>query len=193
MPLLALQMSTNDPAFWTMLMTMVIAASFVVIAAAAVVMAVVVRRVAGAVTNVERRVEPLMDRVAVLADQARQLAAEGKVVAEQVGVMSGHLSTATLHFSESVALIKDEVRELKELVGVSAVTARDKVEMIGRSIDQTHRQLMVTTEFITGKIINPARELAAIMVGVRRGLEVLVAPTPKQIDQTYGEEEMFIG
>jgi hypothetical protein len=31
------------------------------------------------------------------------------------------------------------------------------------------------------------------MVGVRRGLEVLVAPTPKPIDQTYGEEEMFIG
>jgi hypothetical protein len=147
----------------------------------------------GTVSNVERRVEPLFDRVAGLTEQARQIAAEGKVVAEQVGVMSGHLSTATLHFSESMALIKEEVRELKELVGVSAVTARDKVEMISRSIDQTHRQLVVTTDFITGKVINPARELAAIMVGVRRGLEVLAAPSPKQIDQTYGEEEMFIG
>ncbi len=186
-------MSTSDPAFWTMVMTIITAASFVVIAAAMVVMALVVRRVVGTVSNVERRVEPLFDRVAGLTDQARLIAAEGKVVAEQVGVMSGHLSTATLHFSESMALIKDEVRELKELVGVSAETARDKVEMISRSIDQTHQQLMVTTNFITGKVINPARELAAIMVGVRRGLEVLVAPTPKPIDQTYGEEEMFIG
>ena len=193
MPFPALQMSTNDPAFWTMVMTVIIALSFVVIAAAMVVMALVVRRAARAVTNVERRVEPLLDRVAGLTDQVRQIAAEGRVVAEQVGVMSGHLSTATLHFSESMALIKEEVRELKELVGVSAETARDKVEMISRSIDQTHHQLMVTTDFITGKVINPARELAAIMVGVRRGLEVLVAPTPKQIDQTYGEEEMFIG
>jgi uncharacterized protein YoxC len=193
MPFPALQMSTSDPAFWTMVMAIITALSFVVIAAAMVVMALVVRRVVRMVSNVERRVEPLFDRVAGLTDQVRLIAAEGKVVAEQVGVMSGHLSTATLHFSESMALIKDEVRELKELVGVSAETARDKVEMISRSIDQTHQQLMVTTNFITGKVINPARELAAIMVGVRRGLEVLVAPAPKPIDQTYGEEEMFIG
>jgi hypothetical protein len=92
-----------------------------------------------------------------------------------------------------MSLIRDEVRELKELVGVTAVTARDKVEMISRSIDDTHHQLVVTTNFITGRIVNPARELAAIMVGVRRGLEVLVAPTPKPIDQSYAEEEMFIG
>ena len=107
--------------------------------------------------------------------------------------MSGHLATATMHFSESVALIKEEVRELKQIVGISAETARDKVEMISRSIDETHTQLLVTTNFITSRIINPAREIAAIMAGVRRGLEVLVAPAPKQIDQTYGEEEMFIG
>ena len=186
-------MSTNDPAFWTMVMTIIMAVSFVMIAAAMVVMALVVRRVVRVVTEVERRVEPLMQRVTGLADQARLIASEGKVVAEQVGVMSGHLSTATLHFSESMALIKEEVRELKELVGVSAETARDKVELISRSIDQTHQQLMVTTNFITGRVINPARELAAIMVGVRRGLEVLAAPTPKPINQTYGEEEMFIG
>ena len=186
-------MSTSDPAFWTMVMTIITAISFVVIAAAMVVMALVVRRVVRTVSNVERKVEPLIERVGVLADQVKQIAAEGRTVAAEVGVMSGHLSTATMHFSESMALIKEEVRELKELVGASATTARDKVEMISRSIDQTHHQMMVTTDFITSRLINPARELAAIMAGVRRGLEVLVAPAPKQIDQTYGEEEMFIG
>jgi hypothetical protein len=35
--------------------------------------------------------------------------------------------------------------------------------------------------------------LAAIMAGFRRGLEVLVAPAPKPINQIYGEDEMFIG
>ena len=38
-----------------------------------------------------------------------------------------------------------------------------------------------------------AGELAALLAGVRRGLEVLAAPAPKQIDQTYGEEDLFIG
>lgn len=187
---LALQLRTDDPAFWVLV---IVAVSFVVIAVAMVAIALVVSRVARVVSNVERKVEPLLDRVGSLTEQVKQIAAEGRVVAAEVGVMSGHLSTATMHFSESVALVKEEVRELKELVGVSAVTARDKVEMISRSIDQTHQQMMVTTNFITSRIINPAREVAAIMAGVRRGLEVLVAPAPKQIDQTYGEEEMFIG
>jgi uncharacterized protein YoxC len=193
MPFLALQMSTSDAAFWTMVMTIITAISFVVIAVAMVFMAVVVSRVVRTVSNVERRVEPLVERVGALAEQARTIAAQGKEVAEQVGIMSGHLSTATMHFSETMSLVRDEVRDLKEIVGYSTETARDKVAMISRSIDQTHEQLMVTTEFVTSRIVNPARELAAIMAGVRRGLEVLLAPSPKQIDQSYGEEELFIG
>jgi len=46
---------------------------------------------------------------------------------------------------------------------------------------------------VQAKVIEPAREIAAIMAGFRRGLEVLVAPMPKPINQTYAEDEMFIG
>lgn len=185
-----LQMSTNDPAFWVLV---VVAVSFVVIAAAMVVVAIVVSRVVGVARNLERRVEPLIERVGALTEQVRAVAAQGRDVAEQVALMSGHLSTATLHFSESMALIKEEVRDIREIVGVSTEVAREKVAMISRQIDQTHSQAVATTEFIHSKIVGPARELAAIMAGVRRGLEVLVAPSPKQIDQTYAEDEMFIG
>lgn len=186
----ALQMSTNDPAFWVLV---IVAASFFVIAVAMIFVAAKVGSVVRSVHNVEAKVEPLMARVSVLTEQAQAIAVQGREVAAQVAVMSGHLSTATMHFSESMALVRDEVRDLKEVVGLSAETARDKIEKISRSIDQTHEQLMVTTGFVTSKIINPARELAAIMAGVRRGLEVFVAPAPKQINETYSEEEMFIG
>jgi hypothetical protein len=98
-----------------------------------------------------------------------------------------------MHFSESLAIIKGEVAELKELVSDTAVEARDKVELVSRTIDRTHRQVALTTDFVQTKVIEPARELAAIMAGFRRGLEVLVAPVPKPINQTYGEDEMFIG
>jgi uncharacterized protein YoxC len=189
----ALQMTTNDVAFWTMVTTIIIAASFVVIAVAMIFIAVVLSRVARAVTRVERKVEPLMERVGALTDQVSAIAVQGKEVAEQITVMSGHLSTATMHFSESMSLIRDEVRDIKDVVGLSTETARDKIEKISRSIDETHEQLVTTANFVTSKIVNPARELAAIMAGVRRGLEVLVAPAPKQINETYAEEEMFIG
>jgi uncharacterized protein YoxC len=183
-------MSTNDPAFWVMA---VVAVSFVVIAVAMVVVAVMVGRAVRTVRSVELKVGPLMERVTAVAEQAQAIAAQGREVAEQVTVMSGHLSTATLHLSESLSLIRGEVAELKEVVSLSAGTARDKIEKISHSIDETHEQLMVTTNYVTSRIINPAREIAAIMAGVRRGLEVLLAPAPKQINESYAEEEMFIG
>src|SRR5262249_7063752 len=66
-------------------------------------------------------------------------------------------------------------------------------EVVSRAIDTTHERVMDTTEFIQRKVIEPARELAAILAGVRRGLEVLVAPAPSPINRSYGDEEMFIG
>jgi hypothetical protein len=71
--------------------------------------------------------------------------------------------------------------------------ARDKVEMVSQSIDRTHNQVMTTTDFINTKVVVPAREIAAVMAGVKKGLEVLFAPSPKQIDRVYADDEMFIG
>ncbi|HLL73026.1 MAG TPA: hypothetical protein VK363_16420 [Pyrinomonadaceae bacterium] len=186
----AFQMSVNDPAFWVLV---IVAVAFLAVAAALVAMAFAVRRVVVMVGNLERRAEPLLDRVALMSEQVKDIAAQGKEVADQVTLMSSHLATASVHFSESSALIKEEVRELKQLVGYTAVTARDKVEKMSTAVDQAQRQFTATTLFIHTKLVEPARELAAIMAGVRRGLEVFVSPAPKQIDQTYGEDEMFIG
>ena len=188
--MLALQMSTRDPAFWVLV---IVAAAFVIVAVAMIAIAVVVARVARTVNRLERRAEPLLEQVTALSARVNQIAAEGREVAEQVTTISAHVSAATEHFSESAALIKEEVRELKQFVGYSTTTARAKIERVSRSIDQAQRQFSATTYFIHTKLLEPARELAAIMAGVRRGLEVLAAPRPKQIDQTYSEEEMFIG
>jgi methyl-accepting chemotaxis protein len=190
MSLLAFQMNTSDPAFWVLVF---VAAMFFFIAVAVVMMAFAVRRVVQTVGNLERRAEPLLDRVALMSEQVKEIAAQGREVADQVTLMSAHLATASVHFSESSALIKEEVRELKQLVGYTSVKARDKVEQVSATIDEAQRQFTATTYFIHTKLVEPARELAAIMAGVRRGLEVLVAPAPKQIDQTYGEDELFIG
>jgi len=183
-------MNANDPMFWIMV---VIAASFIVIAIAMVAIAVFVNRAVKSAGRLEEKMEPLIERVTVMSEQGKEIAVQGKLIAEQFNAVSNHLSTATMHFAESLAIIKGEVAELKALVSDTAVEARDKVELVSRTIDRTHRQVAVTTDFIQTKVIEPARELAAIMAGFRRGLEVLVAPVPKPVNQTYGEDEMFIG
>jgi uncharacterized protein YoxC len=187
---LALQINTSDPMFWLMV---VVSLSFIVIALAMVSVAVFVSRAVKSVNRLEAKLEPLVERVTVMGEQGRQIAVQGKQIAEQFNVMSNHLSTATMHFSESLAIIKGEVGELREVVSDGAHQARDKIDLISRTIDHTHRQVASTADFIQTKVIEPARELAAIMAGFRRGLEVLVAPAPKPVNQIYGEDEMFIG
>jgi hypothetical protein len=185
-----LQMSTRDPMFWVMV---IIAASFIVITIAMVAIAVFVSRAVKSVNRMEQKMEPLLERVTAMSEQGKQMAVQGRLIAEQFSAVSGHLSTATMHFSESLAIIKSEIGELRALVSDTAVEARDKVELVSRTIDRTQKQVALTTDFVQSKVIEPARELAAIMAGFRRGLEVLVAPMPKPINQTYGEDEMFIG
>jgi len=187
---LLLQMSTNDPMFWIMV---IIAASFVFIAVAMIALAVFVSRAVKTVNRLEEKIEPLLERVNAISEQGKLVAVQGKLIAEQFTAVSGHLSTATGHVSESLAVIKSEIIELKELVSDTAVEARDKVELVSRTIDRTHMQVAQTTDYVQSKVIEPAREIAAIMAGFRRGLEVLVAPMPKPINQTYAEDEMFIG
>jgi uncharacterized protein YoxC len=185
-----LQMSTNDPLFWIMV---IIAASFIVIAIAMIVIAVFVSRAVKSVNRMEEKLEPLLERVTAVSEQGKQIAVQGKLIAEQFTAVSGHLSTATMHFSETLAIVRSEISELRDLVSDTAVEARNKVELVSRTIDRTHEQVALTTDFIHTKVIEPAREVAAIMAGFRRGLEVLVAPMPKPINQTYAEDEMFIG
>lgn len=179
-------MNANEPQFWMMISSIIIAICFIVMAISLIAIAVIVRRVVATVKRVEERVDPLITKVDAISAQGREMSVYFTEV-------SANLSTATKHLAESTELIKEEVAELKVLVGETALTARDKVELVSRTIDRTHDQVVDTTEFVQKKIVIPAREIAAIMAGVKKGLEVLFAPPPKQLDRAYVEDEMFIG
>src|ERR1041385_4023547 len=186
-------MNPHEPPFWLVIITAIIAISFLMIASAMIAMAVLVNRTVKTVTRMEEKLDPLISRASAISEQAQGIAVQGRQIAEQFTVMSGHLSTATGNLAESTQLIKEEVRGIMALADETAHVAKEKVQVVSRAIDTTHERAMDTTEFIQERVIDPARELAGILVGVRRGLEVLVAPTPSPINRSYGEDEMFIG
>ncbi len=179
-------MNASEPVFWIMIASIVIAVCFIVMAIALVAIALIVKKVIDTVSRVEEKVEPLFSQV-------NAISVQGKEISVQFTEISTNLSSATKYFSESAGLIREEVAELKQLVGQTAIVARDKVELVSQTIDRTQMQVTTTTEFIQAKVVQPAREIAAVMAGVRKGLEVLFAPTPKQIDRVYTEDELFIG
>lgn len=179
-------MNSNEPQFWMMVTSIVIAVGFFLMSIAMVAIAISVRRVTITARRLEQRIEPLIEKVDAIS-------AQGKEISEHFAEVSQNLASATKYLAESTELIKDEVADLRSIVSSTALVARDKVEMVSRTIDRTHDQVTNTTDFVQAKIVEPAREIAAIMAGLKRGLEVLFAPAPKQIDRVYVEEDMFIG
>lgn len=179
-------MNASEPQFWMMIASIIIAICFVIMAIALIAIALTVKKVVGTVDRLEDKVNPLIAQV-------NAIGVQGKEIAVQFTEVSGNLSTATKYLSDSVGLVKEEVTELKALVGQTALVARDKVDLVSDTIDRTQIQFVNTTDFIQHKVVEPAREIAAVMAGVRKGLEVLFAPTPKQIDRVYHDDEMFIG
>lgn len=186
-------MNANEPQFWMMIASIVIAVCFIVMAIALIAIAVVVRRVVGTVHRVEEKVDPILAKVEPLMIQVNAIGEQGKMMSVQFNEISENLSTATKYLAESAGLVREEVQELKGIIGQTALVARDKVELVSNTIEKTNNQVISTTEFIQTKVVEPAREIAAIMAGVRKGLEVLFAPAPKQIDRVYVDDEMFIG
>ncbi|MBX3289078.1 MAG: hypothetical protein KF855_06990 [Acidobacteria bacterium] len=179
-------MNANEPQFWMMIASIIIAVCFIAMAVAMIAIAIIVRRVIGTVNRLEEKVEPLIAKVNAIGVQSQEISVHFTEV-------SSNLSTATKYLAESTELIREEVSDLRQLVGSTALVARDKVEMVSDTIDRTHTQVVDTTEFVQRKIVEPAREIAAVMAGIKKGLEVLFAPAPKQIDRVYVEDELFIG
>lgn len=179
-------MNISDYQFWIMIASIVIAICFVIMAVALIAVAFIVNKAVGTVSRLEEKVEPLIGKV-------NDISAQGKLISVQFTEISEHVSTATKYFSDSAGLIKAEVAEIKQLVGMTAHEAKDKVALVSQTIDRTHEQVLDTTDFIQSKVVEPAREIAAVMAGVRKGLEVLFAPSPKRIDRVYTDDEMFIG
>src|ERR1035437_861700 len=175
-------MNTSDPQFWEMISSIVTAVCFVVMAIALLWIAITVRRIVRTVHNIEERVDPLITK-------GDAIGAQGREISVHFNEISANLSAPTKYLAESTELIKDEVADLRVLVTETAITAKEKVEMVSHTIDRTHDQVVDTTQFVQQKIIVPAREIAAVMAGVKRGLEVLFAPAPKQIDRVYTDDE----
>lgn len=183
MTFFAFQMSNDNSLFVIMV---IIAICFAIMAIAMAMIAIMVFRMVGVVREVQQKVEPLIQ-------SANNISVQGKEIAEQFTHLSEHLSTATRYFADSASIVRDELAEIKVLIGQTAIVARDKVQLVSQTIDRTNGQIKDTTDFIQHRVVEPARELAAIMAGLRRGLEVLLAPSPKQLNSVYNNDEMFIG
>ncbi len=95
--------------------------------------------------------------------------------------------------AEIKEMVTTTTTEVNGLVTTSSVTARGAVDRLDLMVERSAVRVEETGIIIQETVLNPIREISAIIAGIRAALDALMGyPKRKQIDQAYSEEELFI-
>lgn len=153
-----------------------------------------------------RRLVVMAERATQLQTRAEYLLTNTEPVIKLAHGLMGELKQSADYFSQGVQhlsaiaeMAKDEVAEVKSLMGDTTALARREVERARDKVDQVQNTLAVatdqferTTALVQQSVLEPAREFSYLMFGLRRALDVLLAGRRLPVDQAYQDEEMFI-
>lgn len=95
--------------------------------------------------------------------------------------------------SEIQGLVSTASADVRSIVDVSKTTATGAAERMDLMVERTALRVEETGAFVQSQVLDPVREVSAIVVGIKVALETLLGyPERKQINQAYSEEELFI-
>jgi hypothetical protein len=86
----------------------------------------------------------------------------------------------------------EEAESLREVVIMTRERAEEQIVRVDELVTRTTARLDETTQIVQTGVIKPVSEMAAVLAGVQRFLQVLFARERKQVDEAYQDEEMFI-
>jgi ABC-type transporter Mla subunit MlaD len=139
----------------------------------------VIDQIQGTIGTVKESVEKISSQTK---DAFDKVTVETRAVAAAVSASSLEISKLAQHQAEQISQTLDHTtttiqRQVNELDGL-LVRSQDRFE-------DTTREVQIT-------VLQPMRELSAMLVGLRRILETLFGRHSKPIDQAYQDEELFI-
>ena len=153
-----------------------------------------------------RQVGAVMKRTGELQTRAEYLLNNTEPVLKMAhGVMTelkeagGYFSQGAQHLSAIAEMAKDEVAEVKHLLGDTTAIARREVERAREKMDKVQDTLASATDqfsrataMVQHSVLEPAREFSYVMFGLRRAIEVLFSGRRVQVNRAYQDEELFI-
>jgi hypothetical protein len=153
-----------------------------------------------------RRLVGLAERAAQLQTRAEYLLNNTEPVLKMAhGLMAelkeagGYFTQGVQHINSIAEMARDEVAEVRHLLGDTTALARreverakDKVDTVQNTLAAATDQFERTTAMVQQSVLEPAREFSYLMFGLKRGLEVLMAGKRLPVDRAYQDEEMFI-
>jgi uncharacterized protein YoxC len=159
--------------------------------------------VAKAVPMIDR-VGPLLDNAALVIHKAGPLVDQAKGTVERathVVASAGHtldeLRPRVVEISSDCAAIakagREQVERLGSLLNDVSDRARERIDQIDRSVDNTVDQVEQVGEAVKRAALRPVREVNGLAAGISAAFSTLVHGTRRSsVDHATQDEEMFI-
>lgn len=144
------------------------------------------RRLDARAARLQNRLEPLIGQAEQAVTVARR--AVGEISVEARACVAAISATA----AELTKITREQVIELRDFVADTTDSARSQVQRLDRVVTRTADRVEHIAWVAETSLVEPIREIAAIITAIKRALAVFFRVEPKQINQAYQDEEMFI-
>src|SRR5215469_17657770 len=150
------------------------------------------------------RVGPLLDNAAALIHQAGPLVDQAKGTIEKAthvvataGQTLEEVRPRVVEISSDCAAIaragREQVERLGDLFHDVSDRARERIDQIDRSVDNTVEQVEHVSEAVKRAALRPVREVNGLAAGISAAVSTLVHGTRRSsVDHATQDEEMFI-
>lgn len=163
-----------------------------------------VKKLTAVATSIQTRVEPLMEKAGPVIDQVQgtlttirqsvdKITAQTRDTFEKVSVETRAVAAAVSVSSQEIAaLARQQAQQISATIDQTTSTLQRQVSEIDRLLSRTNYRIEATAVEVQTTVLEPIREISALLVGLKRTIDALFGRDRKQIDQAYQDEEMFI-
>jgi ABC-type transporter Mla subunit MlaD len=163
-----------------------------------------VKKLNSTAAELETRVTPIIDKVGPLVDQVQgtvttvkttvdKISVHAKDTFEKVTVETRAVASAIAATSQEITnLAMHQAEQFSGTLDQTSTALQRQVTDLERLMARTQRRIEDTTIEVQSTVLDPIREVSALLVGLKRLIETLLPRHRKQIDKAYQDEEMFI-
>ena len=182
----------------------VIALSFIVQAAMFMFIYGAIKRLTGIAASIQAKAEPVIanagpvidqvqSAVSILTDSVEKISSQAKDAFEKVTIETRAVAAAVSASSQEITKIAlHQAEQLSHTLDYTTSTVQRQVTELDGLLVRTQDRFEDTTREVQATVLQPMRELSALLVGLRRILETLFGRHRKSIDRAYQDEELFI-
>ena len=182
----------------------VIVLSFIVQAAMFIFIYGAIKKLTGIASSIQAKAEPLIAKTGPVIEQVQgtistvkesveKISTQAKEAFDKVTVETRAVAAAVSASSQEISrLAQHQAEQISQTLDYTTTAMQRQVTELDGLLARTQDRFEDTTREVQATVLQPMRELSAMLVGVRRILETLFSRNRKPIDQAYQDEELFI-